>query len=114
LTQCLTVTRAQSAKGELRPKPLKESTPIEICFLNYGGSCGKVVDNGIVKDSYKLEFLVDGKTHYMSFKDVLIVLPNSWFGKKAYAHQVCTMQSLVHDGVQLYIRLVIPETEPKL
>ena len=41
-----------------------------------------------------MEFLVDGETHYMSFEDVLMVLPKSWFGRKARSHQVRVMQSL--------------------
>ena len=32
---------------------------------------------------YKIEGSVDGKTHYMSFEDVLTVLTKSWFGTKA-------------------------------
>jgi len=44
---------------------------------------------------YKLEFSVDSETHCMSFEDVLTVLPKSWFGRKARAHQARVVQSLV-------------------
>ena len=38
------------------------------------------------KDLYKLEFAVNGDEHYMTFEDLLTVLPESWFGKQARAH----------------------------
>jgi len=43
---------------------------IKIHFLKFGGICGKVIEYDVVKELYKLKFLVDVKTHYMSFEDV--------------------------------------------
>ena len=54
---------------------------IKIHFPGYGGSYGKVIEYDVVKDLYKLEFAVDGEVHFMTFEDVLTVLPRSWFGK---------------------------------
>jgi len=68
---------------------------IKIHFPNYGVSWGKVIEYDVVKNLYKLEFSVDGETRYMSLEDVLTVLPKSWFGRKARAHQVRVVQSLV-------------------
>jgi len=47
-----------------------------------------------LKGLYKLEFAVDGKVHFMTFKDVLSMLPKSWFGKQARAHQARFIHSL--------------------
>ena len=68
---------------------------IKIYFPDYGGSWGKVIECDVLKDLYKLEFSVDGETHYISFEDVLKVLPRFWFGRKARAHQVRVVQSLL-------------------
>jgi len=52
------------------------------------------VSYDVDKDLYKLEFAVDSYVHYMTFEDVLTVLPNSWFGKQADAHQAHVVYSL--------------------
>jgi hypothetical protein len=67
---------------------------IKIHFPNYGGSWGEVVSYDVDKDLYKIEFAVDSYVHYMTFEDVLTVLPNSWFGKQAAAHQARVVYSL--------------------
>ena len=67
---------------------------IKIHFPNYGGSWGEVVSYDVDKDLYKLEFAVDSYVHYMTFEDVLTVLPNPWFEKQAAAHQACVVYSL--------------------
>jgi len=54
-----------------------------------------VIEHDVFKNLYKLEFSVDGETHYMSFEDVLTVLPKAWFCKKARAHEVRVVQYLV-------------------
>jgi len=54
-----------------------------------------VIEYDVVKDLYKLEFPIDGKTDYISFEDVLMVLPKSWSGRKASAHQVRVVQSFI-------------------
>ena len=38
-----------------------------------------MVEYDIVYDLYKLEFVADGEVHFMTFEDVLGVLPKSWF-----------------------------------
>ena len=50
---------------------------IKIYFPNCGGSWEEVVEYDVVKGLYKLEFAVDGDEHYMTFEDVLTVLPKS-------------------------------------
>jgi len=65
----------------LANKTLLIGRRIKIHFPNYGGSWGEVVSYDVDKDLYKLEFSVDSYVHYMTFEDVLTVLPNSWFGK---------------------------------
>ena len=67
---------------------------IKIHFPGYGGSYGEVIEYDVVKDLYKLEFAVDGEVHFMTFEDVLSVLPKSWFGKQARAHQARVIHSL--------------------
>jgi len=49
------------------------------------------IEHDVVKDLYKLKFLVDGETYYMSFEDVPTALPKSSFGRKAHAYQVCVL-----------------------
>jgi len=66
-----------------------------------------VVSYDVDKDLYKLEFAVDSYVHYMTFEDVLTVLPNSWFGKQAAAHQARVVYSLAraaHAACYLGIR----------
>jgi len=46
-----------------------------------------MVEYDIVTDLYKLEFVAEGEVHFMTFEDVLSVLPKSWFGEQARAHQ---------------------------
>ena len=53
-----------------------------------------MVEYDIVKDLYKLEFVADGEVHFMTFEDVLSVLPKSWFGEQARAHQARVIHSL--------------------
>ena len=43
---------------------------------------------------HKLEFAVDGDAHSMTFPDMLSVLPKSWVGKEARAHQARVIHSL--------------------
>ena len=54
-----------------------------------------MVEYDVINDLYKLEFLVEGETHYMSFEDVLTVLPKTRFCKKTRAHEVRVVQYLV-------------------
>jgi len=69
---------------------------IKIHFPGYGSSYGKleVIEYDAVKDLYKLEFAVDGEVHFMTFKNVLGVVPRSWFAKQASAHQARVIHSL--------------------
>ena len=67
---------------------------IKIHFPGYGGGYSEVIEYDVVKDLYKLEFAVDGDVHFMTFEDVLSVLPKSWFGKQARAHQTRVIHSL--------------------
>jgi len=67
---------------------------IKIHFPSYGCSWGQVVSYDVDKDLYRFEFAVDSYVHYMTFEDVLTVLPNSWFGKQAAAHLACFVYSL--------------------
>jgi len=53
-----------------------------------------MVEYDIVKDLYKLEFVADGEVHFMTFEDALGVLPKSWFGEQARAHQARLIHSL--------------------
>ena len=53
-----------------------------------------MVSYDIDKDLHKLKFAVDSYVHYITFEDVLTVLPNSWFGKQAAAHQARVVYSL--------------------
>ena len=53
-----------------------------------------MVSYDVDKDLYKLEFAVDSYVHYMTFEDVLTVLPNSWFGKQAASHRARVVYSL--------------------
>jgi len=53
-----------------------------------------MVEYDMVTDLYKLEFVADGKVHFMTFEDVLSVLPKSWFGEQARAHQARVIHSL--------------------
>ena len=53
-----------------------------------------MISYDVDKDLYKLEFAVDSYVHYMTFADVLTVLPNSRFGKQAAAHQARVVYSL--------------------
>jgi len=46
-------------------------------FGNCGVSWGKVIEYDVGKDLHKFEFSVDGEIHYVSFEDVLIMLPKS-------------------------------------
>ena len=55
-----------------------------------GGSYAEVIEYDVVKDLYKLEFAIDDDVHFMTFPDVLTVLPKSWFG----AHQARVIHSL--------------------
>ena len=41
-----------------------------------------IIEYDIVKDLYKLEFVADGEVHFMTFDNVLSVLPKSWFKNK--------------------------------
>jgi len=59
---------------------------IKIHFQS-GGNYGEVIEYIVLKGLYKLEFAVDGEVHFMTFEDVLSMLPKSWFGKQARAHQ---------------------------
>jgi hypothetical protein len=56
-------------------KTLLLSKRIKIHFPGYGSSYGKVIECDVAKDVYKLEFAVDGEVHFVSFEDVLSVLP---------------------------------------
>jgi len=67
---------------------------IKIHFPGCGGSYGEVIEYVVVKDLYKLEFAVDGEVHFMTFEDVLSVLPKSCFGKQARAYQARVIHSL--------------------
>jgi len=53
-----------------------------------------MVEYDIVTDLYKLEFVAEGEVHFMTFEDVLSVLPKSWFGEQARAHQARVIHSL--------------------
>jgi len=53
-----------------------------------------IVEYDIVKDLYKLEFVADGEVNFMTFEDVLSVLPKSWFGEQTRAHQARIIHSL--------------------
>jgi hypothetical protein len=53
-----------------------------------------MVEYEIVKDLYKLKFVADGEVHFMTFEDVLSVLPKSWFAEQARAHQGRVIHSL--------------------
>jgi len=75
---------------------------IKIHFPTYVISWGKVIEYDVIKDVYELKFSVDGETHYMLFEDVLTVLPKSWFGRKAHAHQVRVVQSFVRAAHAAY------------
>ena len=55
-------------------KTLLLSKRIKIHFPGYGSSYGKVIECD-VENVYKLEFAVDGEVHFISFEDVLSVLP---------------------------------------
>ena len=59
-----------------------------------GDSYGEVIECDVLKGLYKLEFAVDGDVHFMTFEDVLSMLPKSWFGKQARAHQARVIHSL--------------------
>jgi len=86
---------ASLTKQSLRAnKTLLLGKRIKIHFPGYGGSYGEVIEYDVVKYLYKLEFAVDGDVHFMTFQDVLSVLPKSWFGKQARAHQACVIHSL--------------------
>jgi len=52
-----------------------------------------MVEYDTVKDLYKLEFVADGEVHFMTFEDVLSVLPESWFGEQARVHQARVIHS---------------------
>jgi len=67
---------------------------IKIHFQRYGGSYGKVIENNVIKDLYKLDLAVDGEVQFTTFQDVLSVLPRSCFGKQARAHQARIIHSL--------------------
>ena len=54
-----------------------------------------MVEYDIVKDLYKLEYVADREVHFMTFENVLSVLPKSWFGEQARAHQARVIHSLV-------------------
>jgi len=71
-------------------------------FPNHSGSWRKVIEYNVVKDLYKLEIWVYSETHYMSFEDVLTLLPKSGFGRKVRAHPVCVVQSLVRAAHTAY------------
>jgi len=81
-----------------------------------------VIEYDVVKDLYKFEFPIDGKTDYMSFEDVLMVLPKSWSGRKARAQQVRVVQSLIRAahaigflGISRKLNTIVPVdnfTEP--
>jgi len=67
---------------------------------------GEVVSCDVDKDLYKLEFAVDRYVHYMTFEDVLTVLPNSWFGKQAADHQARVVYSLARAAhAACYLRI---------
>jgi len=53
-----------------------------------------MVEYDNVKDLYKLEFVADSEAHFMTFEDMLGVLPKSWFGEQARAHQARVIHSL--------------------
>jgi len=56
----------------------------------------------VVRDFYKLEFVVDVEMHFMTFEDLLRVLPRSWFGKQVRAHQARVMHSLARAAHAAY------------
>jgi len=66
----------------------KAFEPTRLCYLvdvsrfnsdfgNCGVSWGKVIEYDVSKDLHKFEFSVDGEIHYVSFEDLLIMLPKS-------------------------------------
>jgi len=42
--------------------------------------------------------VVNGEVHFMTFEDVLIVLPKSWFGEEARTHQARVIHSLARTA----------------
>jgi len=62
----------------------------------------------VVEDSYMLELTVDSEAHFMTFEDVPTVLPSSWFGKEARAHQARVIHSLARSAhAACYLDIVI-------
>jgi len=98
-------------------KTLPPGKHIKIHFPGYGGSYGKVIVYDVVEDLYKLEFAVDGEMHFMTFEDVPTVLPKSWFGKQARAHQARVIHYLAcsaHAACFLHFILILIQVAPLL
>jgi len=93
---------------------------IKIHFPNYGGIWGEVVSYDFDKSLYKLKFVVDSYVHYVTFEDLLTVLPNSWFEKQAArvvyflaraAHAACYLR-IGNQPIQVHALFSGTFTEP--